>query len=53
MSNTKRKFKGKAIEDKDTKNIRQDRSCNNNGSCPVCKRDRTYGSKHREPINEG
>lgn len=52
MSNTRRNFKNKLIKDKDTKNIRQDRSCNNNGSCPICKRDRTYSTKHREAPDE-
>jgi hypothetical protein len=48
MSRTKRVFKSKPLQDKDMKNKRPDRSCNNHGSCPVCEGNRTFGSKHRQ-----
>ena len=52
MGKTNRVFKAKPMRDKDMKNIRPDRSCNNNGGCPMCEGDRTYSSKHRALIND-
>jgi len=47
MGSTVKKFKGLNVKDKDMKKQRPDRSCKNHGSCPYCKGNRTYSSKHR------